>query len=82
MNKKNRIFRSNTCIYEKKVLPLQSFLKRSLLLTLGMMMLNYESGRTAEINALHKYVKVNVDYSKDIIGLWEGIQHHLHVEED
>lgn len=31
---------------------------------------------------MHKYVKVNVDYSKDIIGLWEGIQHHLHVEED
>ncbi len=52
------------------------------MLTLGMMMLNYESGRAAEINALHKYVKVNVDYSKDIIGLWEGIQHHLHVEED
>ena len=41
MNKKNRIFRSNTCIYEKKVLPLQSFLKKSLLLTLGMMMLNH-----------------------------------------
>lgn len=39
-----------------------------------MMMLNYESGRTAEINALHKYVKVNVDYSKDIIGLWEGVE--------
>lgn len=44
------------------------------MLTLGMMMLNYESGRTAEINALHKYVKVNVDYSKDIIGLWEGVE--------
>ena len=53
---------------------MHSFLKRSLLLTLGMMMLNYESGRTAEINALHKYVKVNVDYSKDIIGLWECVE--------
>lgn len=53
---------------------MQSFLKKSLLLTLGMMMLNYESGRTAEINALHKYIKVNVDYSKDIIGLWEGVE--------
>jgi len=33
-----------------------------------------ESGKAMEINSLHKYAKVNVDYSKDIIGLWEGVE--------
>jgi len=27
-----------------------------------------------ELNQSHKYVKVSVDYSKDIVGLWEGVE--------
>ena len=35
---------------------------------------NTETGDILNLNQPHKYVKVNVDYSKDIIGLWEGVE--------
>ena len=35
---------------------------------------NTETGDILNLNQPHKYVKVNVDYSEAIIGLWEGVE--------